>query len=185
MNIVIVAFDDFTDLDVFMPWDLISRVKRVMKRDDWNVKIIGTKPTHVSTAGLEIPMHAGLDALPAADAVVISSGPGIQRLIADADYLSKLSINPRHQRIGSMCSGSLLLGAKGLLKGKKATTYPTAVKQLAQFGVEVVNESFVLVGNIATAAGCLAAQQLSWWIIKELAGESAARQVLDSVQPVS
>ena len=185
MNIAIVAFDEFTDLDVFMPWDLLNRVKSVADRDDWNVKIIGTKPTHVSAAGLEIPTHAGLYALPSADAVVIASGRGIRRLIADDEYLSKLVLDPNKQRIGSMCSGALLLGAQGLLTGKKATTYPTSVKQLAQYGVQVLNESFVQEGNIATAAGCLAAQQLSWWIIKELAGEQTANRVLETVKPLS
>lgn len=185
MKIVIVAFDHFTDLDVFMPWDLLNRIRLVGGREDWEVKIIGTNPTHVSMAGLEIPIHGGLEELQDADAVVIASGIGVQSLITDSTYLSQFHIDPERQRIGSMCSGALLLGAKGLLTGKKATTYPTAVRKLAGYGVEIVSESFVRQGNIATAAGCLSAQELSSWIIEELAGESMAHRVLETVQPIS
>jgi transcriptional regulator GlxA family with amidase domain len=83
-----------------------------------------------------------------------------------------------------MCSGALLLGALGYLTGKRATTYPTAAGQLAAFGVEVVNESFVNNGNISTAAGCLAGQDLSAWVIDSLMGNEMTQRVLETVQPV-
>lgn len=83
-----------------------------------------------------------------------------------------------------MCSRALLLGALGLLTGKKATTYPTVVQQLEQYGVNVVEESFVNEGNVSTAAGCLAAQELVSWIIKLLIDEEMVNKVIETVQPV-
>jgi len=83
-----------------------------------------------------------------------------------------------------MCSGALLLAKLGLLAGKRATTYPTQRGRLAAMGVQVVEEPFVREGNVATAAGCLAALDLAGWIIEELAGAEQREMVLRSVQPV-
>ncbi|MFE8702261.1 DJ-1/PfpI family protein [Cytobacillus sp. FJAT-54145] len=99
-------------------------------------------------------------------------------------YLSRLKVDNSRQLIGSMCSGALLLGGLGLLTGKKATTYPTAVNQLRKLGVNVVKESFVQQGNIVTAAGCLAAQDLTYWIISTLYGEKMASTIFTTIQPV-
>lgn len=184
MKVCIVCFDDFTDIDVFLPWDLLNRVRLVGGIQDWEVKIIGTKMEHTSMAGLTIPMSGCMEEIEHADAVLFASGTGIQRLIRDQKYLNDLKLNPNKQLIGSMCSGALLLGALGLLTGKRATTYPTVVEQLSQYGVQVVDEPFVNIGNIATAAGCLAAQDLVSWMIRSLVGEEMVKQVLDSVQPV-
>jgi len=83
-----------------------------------------------------------------------------------------------------MCSGALILAALGLLEGKRATTYPTARRELEAMGVSVVEEPFVREGNVATAAGCLAAQHLVGWVIEELCGKAERDEVLRSIQPV-
>jgi transcriptional regulator GlxA family with amidase domain len=185
MKVVIVAFDDFTDIDVFLPWDILNRVRLVGKREDWEVKIVGTKKSHMSMAGLEIPTHGTVDEIKDADAVIFASGIGVQTLIKDERYLATIELDLDKQLIGSMCSGALILGSLGMLNGKKATTYPTAVEQLKTYGVDVVKESFVQQGNIATAAGCLAAEELSAWVIRELIDEEMVNVVLASIQPVS
>jgi transcriptional regulator GlxA family with amidase domain len=184
MKIGIVAFDQFTDLDVFFPWDVLNRVRLVGGIEDWEVKIIGTKEFHTSTSGLTIPTHGTIDEIKDLNAVIFSSGIGIRDLINDENYLSAIELNPDQQLIGSMCSGSLILGALGLLKGKSATTYPSAVEQLRKYDVNVVEKSFVNEGNISTAAGCMAAEELSAWIIRRLHGEEMVGKVLESVSPV-
>ena len=83
-----------------------------------------------------------------------------------------------------MCSGALILGALGLLNGKNATTYPTAVDRLKTFGATPVEKPFVLEGNIATAAGCLSAQYLAGWIIEKFYGIEVKQLALKSIQPV-
>ncbi|WP_459501628.1 DJ-1/PfpI family protein [Bacillus sp. C1] len=184
MKVCIVCFDEFTDIDVFLPWDLLNRVRIVGRVKDWKVKIVGTKAVHTSVAGLTIPMSGTIEDMKDADAVIFASGSGVQRLIRDSNYLNGLQLNPDKQLIGSMCSGALILGALGLLTEKRATTYPTVMKQLSKYGVQVVEESFVNVGNISTAAGCLAAQDLVSWIIESLVGEDMVHKVLESVKPV-
>lgn len=184
LKIAIVCFDDFTDIDVFLPWDLLNRVRLVGGISDWEVQLLGTEITHVSMAGLRIPMTGDLSEIPSADAVIIASGSGVQGLYENQQFLDKIQLNPENQLIGSMCSGALILGAKGLLKGLKATTYPTVVEQLKKFDVEVVELSFVNNGNISTAAGCLAAQDLTAWIIRTLVSEEMVTKVIETVKPV-
>jgi transcriptional regulator GlxA family with amidase domain len=180
MDIAIVAYDDFTDLDVFLPWDLLNRVRR----PDWRVRILGETSELRSAAGLRIPTHGPLEQASAADAVIFTSGPAARRLYRDPAFLSRFHLDPSRQRIGSMCAGALILAALGLLHGKRATTYPTARALLAEFDLEIVEEPFVPQGNIATAAGCLAGADLSAWIIAELAGSALRDDVIRSVQPV-
>ena len=180
MEIAIVAFDDFTDIDVFLPWDILNRVKQ----PDWNVQMYGTKETHRSITGLTVPIHSPIDELRNADAILFASGPGTRRLYKDENYLKRLKINPSKQLVGSMCSGALILGALGLLDGMTATTYPTAKKELEKFNVTVVEESFIVENNIATAAGCLAAQDLVGWIIERLVSKKVGETVINSIQPV-
>ncbi|HET6330977.1 MAG TPA: DJ-1/PfpI family protein [Holophagaceae bacterium] len=180
MKIVQVAFEGFTDVDVHLPWDLLNRVRR----EDWRVRIVADRPVVRSQTGLALTVHGGLEEIADADAVLFASGPATRALCKDAAFLASLHLDPSRQLIGSMCSGALILAAKGLLEGIPATTYPTARKDLEAFGVTVLERPFVRHGNIATAAGCLAAQYLAGWVIETLLDARTRELVLRSVQPV-
>ena len=178
-QVSIVVFDAFTDIDVFLTWDLLNRVKD----PDWSVKIIGEKSHHISMNGLTIPTHGFLEEVSSSAAVIFTSGPGARKKIEDNVFLSSFKLNP-DQLICSMCSGALILGALGLLNGKLATTYPTAVERLRTFGAIPTEKPFVSLGNIATAAGCLSAQYLVEWIIEKFYGIETARLATKSIQPI-
>lgn len=182
MNVVIVAFDRFTDIDVFLPWDLLNRAK--FRNKDWSVKIVGTKPTHRSVNGIDLPVHGDISLCNDADVVFFASGAGARELVKDKNYLHQFNLDPDSQIICSMCSGALLLAALGLLGGLTATTYPSTVELLQSYGIEVVQRPLVIHGNIATAAGCLAAIDLVGWIIEKKLGIAAREDVIASVQPV-
>lgn len=181
-TIAIVAFDRFTDIDVFLAWDLFNRFSRVDK--SWQVKIVGTSASHMSSTGIAVDAHAGIELCNEADVVFFASGAGTRALIKDPVYLSQFHLDPERQIICSMCSGSLILAALGLLDGITATTYPSVIEELRAFGVEVENKDLVVHGNIATAAGCLAAIDLVGFVIERLAGEEMRDKVIASVQPV-
>jgi transcriptional regulator GlxA family with amidase domain len=181
-TITIVAFDKFTDIDVFLAWDLFNRVK--LRNKEWQVKIVGTAPKHTSVTGISLDMHAAIETCNEADVVFFASGPGTRQLIKDKPYLQRFKLDAKRQIICSMCSGSLVLAALGLLDGLTATTYPSAIDELKGFGIEVENKDLVIHGNIATAAGCLAAIDLAGYVIERLLGEEIKDEVIASVQPV-
>lgn len=183
MKVCIVAFDKFTDIDVFLAWDLFNRAR--FRSDSWVVKIVGTNATHRSVCGIELPIQGDVSECNDADVVFFASGPGTRVLMKDKVFLDKFQLNPDRQIICSICSGALILAALGLLDGMTATTYPTAYKELRKFGIEVVEGSHLVThGNIATAAGCLAAVDLVGWCIEKMLGEKAKDDVIASVLPV-
>ncbi len=179
-KIAIVIFDKFTDLDLWLMWDLLNRVRVA----GWEVKILGENGTHLSATNIEIKTHGSIEEANDADAVLFVSGQGTRDRIADKNWLSKFKLNAEKQFIGSICSGSLILARLGLLEGKTATTYPTSKTVLESFGVEVIEKPFVAHGRIATAGGCLAQQYLIGWVIENLADKDWRELVLKSIQPV-
>lgn len=180
MKIAIVIFDKFTDIDLFLMWDLLNRVRV----DDWSVKILGENESHISATGISIQAQGRIEEANDADAIFFVSGQGTRAKMIDKEWLSRFRLNPEKQFIGSICSGALLLAALGLLDGKTATTYPTTKTALENFGVEIVEKPFVAHGRVATAGGCLAQQYLIGWVVENLAGKDWRDLILKSIQPV-
>lgn len=180
MKVSIIIFDKFTDLDLWLMWDLLNRVRV----DGWEVRILGEKDAHVSATNIEVKTSGKIEEANDADAVLFVSGQGTRDRIIDENWLAKFNLNAEKQLIGSICSGSLILARLGLLEGKTATTYPTAKTALESFGVEVIEKPFVAHGRIATAGGCLAQQYLIGWVIENLADKDWRELVLKSIQPV-
>ncbi len=180
---VIVAFDNFTDIDIFLTWDLLNRVK--LRDKNFQVKIVGTASTHRSGCGIDLATHGSIEECNDADLVFFGSGSGARVVIKDPAFLSRFKLDPGKQVICSMCSGALIIAALGHLKGLSATTYPTAFEALRNFGVTVIEDTHLVThGNIGTAAGCLAAVDLMGWAIEKLYDETIRQDVIASVLPI-
>jgi transcriptional regulator GlxA family with amidase domain len=180
MKSSIVIFDQFTDIDLFLMWDLLNRVRL----PGWEVRILGERSHHISTTGIAVPTHGLIDEANHSDVVLFVSGQGTRTKMKDQNWLSRFQLKPGTQMIGSICSGALLLAALGLLEGKTATTYPTTRQTLESLGVKVEEKPFIEHGDIATAGGCLAAQYLAGWVIEKKAGAEWKRLILKSIKPV-
>jgi transcriptional regulator GlxA family with amidase domain len=180
MKIAIVIFDKFTDVDLFLMWDLLNRVRV----ENWKVLILGEKESHISATGISIETHGRIEEANDADAVLFVSGQGTREKMIDKGWLSRFQLDSEKQYIGSICSGSLILAALGLLDGKTATTYPTSKTALESFGVQIIEKPFVAHGKVATAGGCLAQQYLIGWVIENLADKNWSDLILKSIQPV-
>jgi transcriptional regulator GlxA family with amidase domain len=179
----LVAFDRFTDIDIFLAWDLLNRVK--YRDKDFQVKIVGTAASHKSIRGIDVVTHGFIEECNDADLVFFGSGVETRNLVKDNAYLSRFKLNPEKQIICSMCSGALIIAALGHLKGLSAITYPTVYELLRSFDVEVLEDNHLVThGNIGTAAGCLAAVDLIGWAIEKLYDEKIREDVIASVLPV-
>lgn len=182
-KIAIIVFDNFTDIDAFLPWDLFNRVRLIDK--EWQVKFLGTKPVHNSICGIELKTHGLVEEAKDADIVFFSSGAGTRKLYKDPAYLERFGLDPSLQIICSMCSGALVLAGLNLLEGLTAITYPTTINELRAMGVEVLDDQYLVThGNIATAAGCLAAVDLVSWCLSKAINGDAAEKVIAGVQRV-
>ncbi|MBI1781414.1 MAG: DJ-1/PfpI family protein [Sphingobacteriales bacterium] len=180
---VIVAFDKFTDVDIFLAWDLLNRVR--FRDKEFVVKIVGTEQYHTSINGIKLEMNGTIEECNDADLVFFGSGAGARAVIKDETYLKRFNLNPDKQLICSICSGALIIAALGYLKGKSAITYPTVYELLRTYDVEVLEDKHLVThGNIGTAAGCLAAVDLVGWAIERLYNEKVREDVIASVLPV-
>jgi len=187
MHVVMVAYDEFTDIDLFMPWDLFNRVQNpdyAGYAGSWRVSICADASQVRSYSGLQIDVHGPLSWARDADAVFFVSGPGSRKKIADSSFLNELRLEPSRQLIAAIDSGVLLLAKLGLLEGLSATTYPSVFPELEAMRVRTEHRAIVVHGNVATGGGCLATQDLAGWIVERLIGIGAAQSILASVAKV-
>ena len=87
MRASIVLFDDFTDIDVWLVWDLFKRVRV----PGWEVRLLGEKSVIRSQTGIEVPVHGALSDANHSDVVVFTSGPGTRVKIHDSGFLSQFA----------------------------------------------------------------------------------------------
>ncbi|NOH63496.1 DJ-1/PfpI family protein [Vibrio sp. RE88] len=180
MDIAVLTFQGFNELDSFIASGILNR----MKSAGWNVQITSPSETVTSMSGVSIAAQQPLEFANQADAVLFGSGSLTREIAKDSAVLSRLSLDPSKQLIGAQCSGTLLLSALGLLDNTPACTDLTTKPWVLEAGVEVLNQPFYANGNIATAGGCLASKYLACWTISKLAGVEQAESAIHYVAPV-
>lgn len=161
MQIAILTFDGFNELDCFVPATILNR----MKVQGWAAYITSPAGQVTSMNGVVVRRQKPLEFATEADAVLIGSGVRSRELANDAELLSRIRLDPSRQLIGAQCSGTLLLARLGLIGDLPACTDLATKPWVIEAGVEVLDAPFVAHGNVATAGGCLASQYLATWMI--------------------
>ena len=180
MQVAVVTFDGFNELDSFIAAALINRCRR----DGLEAFITTPTPVVTSMNGVEVTGQRPMEFVAEAEAVLIGSGVKAREVVADDRLLSRLPLDPSRQLIGSQCSGALVLARLGLLDGMPACTDMKSRPFVEACDITVLDAPFHAEGNVATAGGCLASQYLATWVITRALGEAAARDVIDYVAPV-
>lgn len=180
MQIAVLTFDGYNELDSFIAAGILNRVSA----PGWAAYITAPTPQVTSKFGVTVQRQRPLEFAAEADAVIIGSGARTREIAADAGLLAQIRLDPSRQLIGAQCSGTLLLAKLGLLGGLPACTDLITKPWVVEAGVEVLDGPFVAHGNVATAGGCLASHYLAAWIIARLAGLSEADAAIRYVAPV-
>lgn len=180
MNIAILTFEGFNELDSFIAAGILNR----MKSAGWNIQITCPSEQVTSMNGVKISAQQSLEFASSADVVLVGSGIYTRDIAQDKNLLSRINLNPSNQLVCAQCSGALLLSVLGILDGIPACTDLTTRPWVIESGVEVLNQPFFADGNIATAGGCMSSQYLATWIIARLAGNEAAEAAIYYVAPV-
>jgi len=183
MDIAIVTFDGFNELDSLIAYGMLGRLA-LLGDTDWRVRIVSPTPRVTSMNGLTLEAHGDLRQACDADAVLIGSGMKTREVADNPALMGALQLDPQRQLIAAQCSGTYLLARLGLTAHLSACTDNTSKPWVEAAGVRVVNQAFVAHGNVATAGGCLAAPYLSAWLLHRLRGEATAREVLHYFAPV-
>ncbi|MBC7708538.1 MAG: DJ-1/PfpI family protein [Rhizobacter sp.] len=180
MNIAILTFDGFNELDSLIALGVLNRVKR----PGWRVTLACPTATVTSMNGVTIHAQSSLDDVSDADAVIVGSGIKTREIAADPKLMARLNLDPTRQLIAAQCSGTLLLAKLGLIGTIPACTDLSTKPWVIEAGVEVLNQPFFARGNVATAGGCLASPYLAAWVIARSEGVDAAKAALHYVAPV-
>jgi transcriptional regulator GlxA family with amidase domain len=174
MRIAILLFDRFTALDAVGPYEVLSRLPGaetvfVAER---------TGPVTNDVGSLSIVATATLAQTPRPDVVVVPGGPGQAELMTDGPVHEWLrAADATSTWTTSVCTGSLILAAAGLLAGRRATTHWLAVEQLPALGATPADERVVIDGKYVTAAGVSAGIDMGLTLAGRIAGDEVAQLI--------
>jgi putative intracellular protease/amidase len=174
MEIAILLFDRLTALDAVGPYEVLSRVPGATVK--FSAKEPGPKRTDVGS--LALVADYSLDQVPSPDVVVVPGGPGQAALMGDDHVLNWIRrAHETSKWTTSVCTGSLVLGAAGLLKGLKATSHWLAYDALRSLGAEAVSDRVVVEGKIITAAGVSAGLDMALTLVAREHGDDLAQAI--------
>ena len=174
MQVAIVLYPGFTSLDVIGPYEVLGRLP------DTEVVFVAERPGLVvnDLRSLSINVVAGFADVPNPDVVLIGGGPGQMEQMSDGKLHEWLrEVDRTSTWTASACTGSLILAAAGLLKGRRATTHWGGLDHLTQFGVTPSKERVVIDGHYATAAGVSAGIDMALTLAGLIAGDDVAQAV--------
>jgi cyclohexyl-isocyanide hydratase len=172
-RIGMLIFPRLTQLDMTGPYEVLARLRNT------TVDLVSRTRGPVTTdRGMQIVPTVTYSDCPPLDVVMVPGGPGQQDLMEDEatlEFLRKQAASAKY--VTSVCTGSLVLGAAGLLKGKRATSHWAAVDHLALLGAIPVREKVVVDGHIVTGAGVTSGIDFALTLATILEGEQTAREI--------
>jgi putative intracellular protease/amidase len=174
MEIAILIFDKLAALDAVGPYEVMRNVP------GWDVRLVAREKgeTRTEDGTLALVADYRLDEVTTPDLVLVPGGRGTRVLMHDEGLLQWLRDVDRTTRwTTSVCTGSLLLGAAGLLEGKRATSNWLLLDVLRQFGADPVGGRFVEDGKVVTAAGVTAGIDMALHLVAREAGPEVAQAV--------
>lgn len=186
-HIGILLFDDVEELDAVGPYEVLAHWTQEYPQDGWTVSCLSADGAPVRAAkGLVLGAHHSFADAPPLDVLLHPGGQGTRPMLRDTAHLDWV----RAQRktvplMTSVCSGSLVYAAAGLLTGRPATTYWGAFDELRALDASVqlrVDDRFVDDGDVITSAGVSAGIDMALHLVVRLAGAERARQVRRGIQ---
>lgn len=186
-HIGILLFDGVEELDAVGPWEVLAYWTQQHPEDGWTVSTFSRDGDPVVGAkGLRLGTDHSREDGPKLDVLVYPGGPGTRPLLHDADHLDWV----REQRasvplLASVCTGSLVYAAAGLLTGRPATTHWASLNLLSELDPTVITDvdaRFVDDGDVVTSAGVSAGIDMSLHLVARFAGVERAREVRRGIQ---
>jgi putative intracellular protease/amidase len=174
MRIAIPIYDRFTALDAVGPYEVLSRVPGA--RVHWLAHAPG--PVRSDNDMLGLVADAAYEDLPDPEIVLVPGGPGTRQLIDDEGIVGWIRrAHETSEWTTSVCTGSLLLGAAGVLDGLDATSHWTELETLARFGASPTDRRVVEQGKVITAAGVSSGIDMALVLAERLAGADVAQMI--------
>ncbi len=174
MRIVFLLFDQITPLDAVGPIEVFGRLPGA------ELMMVGKDRGEVRTKGgsLGLSVDHSLDDVSSADILVVPGGAGADVSADDAEITGWVAaIHETTAWTMSVCTGALVLGAAGILKGKPAVTHWRAMEKLPEYGAEPKAARFVRSGKVVTTQGVSAGIDMALALAGEIGGEEVAKAI--------
>ena len=170
-----------TSLDFVGVYDPVTRLRTMGFMPDLSWDICAQSREVSDFAGLRFIPNKVREPLHEYDMIVVPGGFGTRKLLSDERFIEWLkSAAPCRLKV-SVCTGSLLLGAAGFLRGKKATTHRSAFNELKRFCDKVVDERIVDEGDVITARGVASSIDLGLYLCEKLGGVEAEEKIRQQI----
>lgn len=179
LHVVMLAYPGMTQLDLTAPFEVLARLPGARVEIAWKSR---RKPVP-DASGLKIQPDSAFYEIAACDVLMVPGGPGQLDLMEDGDtlhFIDRMAEGARY--VTSVCTGSLLLGSAGLLKGYRATCHWLSLDQLALLGAIPVAERVVQDRNRITGAGVTSGLDFALALAAELAGPEEARRIALAIE---
>ena len=178
MTFGILIFPQVEELDFVGPWEMAMMWKQVAQGPDCLI-VAESKVPVVCAKGLSINPHVGFADCPPLDYLLVPGGQGTRTEVNNRALLDFVATQAAHcHSVLSVCTGSFVLHAAGLLAGKRATTHWGALQRLRELGdVQVVEDRFTRDGRIWCSAGVSAGIDMTLAFIADVAGDETAGKV--------
>ena len=173
LKIGLLVFPNITQLDMTGPYEVFIKFPDARVHLVWK-----TRDPITAGGGMQIVPSTTFADCPQLDILCVPGGAGMNPLLNDEETLDFIRRQaPGAKYVTSVCTGSLVLGAAGLLKEKRATTHWMSHEMLAEFGAIPVHERVVRDGNIFTGGGVTAGIDFALTLAAEMLGDDAARKI--------
>jgi putative intracellular protease/amidase len=174
MNVAIPIFDGITALDAVGPYEVLSRLPGARV----HFLAAATGPKRTSNEMLALSADGLLEDMPSPEVIVVPGGPATRALMHDEAMLAWLRrAHETSQWTTSVCTGSLLLAAAGILDGLEATTYWLSLDVLRAYGATPVSRRVVEQGKVITAAGVSSGIDMALTLAARIAGDEVAQSI--------
>ena len=174
MDIAIPLFDRITALDAIGPYEVLSRLPGA------RVRFVAVTPGPYRTDNRQLTLVAdeALSAVPRPEIIMVPGGFGTRDLMTPNPLLDWIrTAHEASEWTTSVCTGSLLLGAAGVLKGLEATTHWAALEQLRELGARPTLNRVVVQGKVVTAAGVSSGIDMALTLAARIAGDEVAQSI--------
>lgn len=177
MRVAFVLFDDLTALDLIGLYDPLTRLRSMGFRPDLEWELCALAPEVHDDRGLRLAATSVAAPLSGFDVLAVPGGFGTRRLVGDPAFLEWLRTAGPVPLKASVCTGGLLLGAAGWLRGLPAATHPAARAELARWCGEVREDRVVDAGAVITGGGVSAALDVGLAVVERVAGPSVRERI--------
>ena len=174
LHVGFLLFPNMTQLDFTGPFEVFARTPAT------TVHLIAKdlQPVFSAPGNLQLQPTVTLQDAPQLDVVCVPGGPGVAKLMEDAETIKFLRRQAQDARyVTSVCTGALVLGAAGLLQGYRATTHWLSLELLSPFGAEAVKARVVVDRNRVTGGGVTAGIDFGLTLAAEIFGRETAEQL--------